>query len=192
MKQTLKNQAKCSGIALAAVAAFSALGTGTAQAAPTFANANINLDRFGNLECTWKETGLTPGSQVRYDCTSQYVGVNTQCFLKNKPVGNSKLLIFNDISAEEVENIDVNRNGTIRAGIVTPIPESETASLICTAPAELTVTAVRWCNNSLVDLTNSITGATVPELFANLVSNGSGSVPSCATLANGPFTPPGE
>ena len=191
MKQTLKNQAQRSGLALAAVAVFAALGTGTAQAA-TFASAAVTLDRFGNLECTFRETGLIPGGQVRYDCTSAFVGVLTQCFLKNKPVGNSKLLVFQDISAEEVENFDVSRNGAVRAAIVTQIPESETASLLCTAPAELAVTAVRWCGNSLVDLTNGITGATVGELFANLVANASGSVPSCAILANGPFTPPGE
>jgi hypothetical protein len=191
MKQTLKNQAKRSGLALAAVAAFSTLGIGTAQAA-TFASAAVTLDRFGNLECTLRETGLTPGGQVRYDCTSQYVGVNTQCMLGRKAVGNSKLLIFKDISAEEVENFDVPKNGTVRAAFITQIPQSETASLLCTAPSELTVTAVRWCNNSLVDLTNSITGASVPELFANLVTNGSGSVPSCAVLANGPFETPGE
>jgi len=191
MKQTLRNQARRAGLALAAAAAFAAFGTGTAQAA-TFANATVSLDRFGNLECTFRETGLTPGAQVRYDCTSQYVGVLQQCMLGRKAVGNSKLLIFQDVSAGEVENIDVNRNGAIRDAIVTQIPESETASLLCTAPAELAVTAVRWCGNSLVDLTNGITGATVGELFANLVANASGSVPSCAILANGPFTPPGE
>jgi hypothetical protein len=112
--------------------------------------------------------------------------------LGRKAVGNSKLLIFQDVSAHELENFDVSRNGAVRAAIVTQIPESETASLLCTAPAELAVTAVRWCNNSLVDLTNNITGATVPELFNTLVANGSGSVPSCADLAIGPFTPPGE
>jgi len=192
MKHTPGSQARRAGLALAAAAAFAAFGTGTAQAAPTFTSATVSLDRFGNLECTFRETGLPPGGQVRYDCTSALVGVLTQCFLKNKPVGNSKLLVFQDISAEEVENFDVSRNGAVRAAIVTQIPESETASLLCTAPAELAVTAVRWCNNSLVDLTNNITGATVGELFANLVANASGSVPSCAILANGPFTPPGE
>lgn len=192
MKQTLKNQANRSGLALAVVAAFAVLGTGTALAAPTFTSANIVLDRFGNLECAFRETGLTPGGQVRYDCTSQYVGVLQQCMLGRKAVGNSKLLIFQDISANELENLEVNRNGQVRAAIITQIPESETASLLCTAPSELTTTAVRWCNNSLVDLTNNILGASVGELFANLVANASGSVPSCAVLANGPFVTPGE
>lgn len=191
MKHTLKNQAKRASIALAAVATFSVLGIGTAQA-QTFASAQVMLDRLGNLECAFRETGLTPGGTVRYDCTSEYVGVLQQCMLGRRAVGNSKLLIFQDISAHELENFEVPRNGTVRAAIITQIPESENASLLCTAPSELTTTAVRWCNNSLVDLTNNITGATVGELFANLVANASGSVPSCAVLANGPFETPGE
>ena len=108
---------------------------------------------------------------VRYDCTSQYVGTLQQCMLGRKAVGNSKLLIFQDISAEEVENFEVPRNGQVRAAIVTNIPESESNSLICTAPSELTVTAVRWCANSLVDLTNNIVAATAPELFVQLAPN---------------------
>ena len=191
MKHILINQTKRAGMALAAVAAFSALGTGTSQAA-SFASAAVTLDRFGNLECLFRETGLPPGGVVRYDCTAQYVGVLQQCMLGRKAVGNSKVLIFQDISADHLENLEVNRNGQVRAAIITQIPQSETASLLCTAPSELTVTAVRWCNGSLVDLTNNITGASVGELFANLVANASGSVPSCAVLANGPFETPGE
>jgi len=192
MKHTLTLHAKRAGIALAAVAAFAALGIGTAQAAPTFASANVTLDRFGNLECAFRETGLPPFGVVRYDCTSQYVGVLQQCILGRKAVGNSKLLIFQDISAGEVENFEIPRNGTVRAAIITNIPESENANLLCTAPSELTTTAVRWCSSSLVDLTNNIVGATAPELFVQLVTNASGSVPGCDTLANGPFETPGE
>ena len=195
MKQILEKHATRAGIALAAVAPFAVFGSVLAAppaSGPTFANATVSLDRFGNLECTLRETGLTPGGQVRYDCTSASVGVNTQCMLKNKAVGNSKLLVFHDISAEEVENVDVSKNGAVRAAIITQIPQSETASLTCTAPSEVTVTAVRWCDNSIVDLTNQITGASVPELFANLVPNGSGSVPDCATLSDMPGLPPGE
>ncbi len=130
---------------------------------------------------------------MRYDCTSQYVGVVEQCIYKNRAVGNSRLYIYNDIHPEEVENLDVINNGSIRASIITQIPEPGEANvIICTVPSEVAVTAVRWCNNSLVDLTNNITGATVTELFAHLVNNGTGSVPSCTTLANGPFTLPGE
>jgi hypothetical protein len=191
MTHTFKNQAKRAGIALAAMAALAALGTGAAQA-QEFVSANVTMDRFGNLECLSRETGLPPGGVVRYDCTSQYVGALQQCMLGRKTVGNSKLLIFQNIHAHEVENFEVPRNGQVRAAIVTQIPESENASLLCTAPSELTTTAVRWCNNSLVDLTNSIVGATAPELFVQLVANASGSVPSCAVLANGPFETPGE
>ena len=60
MTHMLKNQAKRTGIALAAVVAFSAFGTGTAQA-QVFVSANVTLDRFGNLECLSRETGLPPG-----------------------------------------------------------------------------------------------------------------------------------
>ena len=192
MKHTLTLHAKRAGIALAAVAAFAALGIGTAQAAPTFVSAQVMLDRLGNLECAFRETGLPPFGVVRYDCTSQYVGVLQQCILGRKAVGNSKLLIFQDISAGEVENFEIPRNGTVRAAIITNIPESENANLLCTAPSELTTTAVRWCSSSLVDLTNNIVGATAPELFVQLVSNASGSVPACNVLANGPFETPGE
>jgi len=191
MTHTFKNQAKRAGIALAAMAAWAALGIGAAQA-QEFVSANVTMDRFGNLECLSRETGLDPGGVVRYDCTSQYVGVLQQCLLGRKTVGNSKLLIFQDIHAHEVENFEVPRNGQVRAAIVTQIPESENASLLCTAPSELTTTAVRWCASSLVDLTNNIEGATTPELFVQLVANASGSVPSCTILANGPFATPGE
>jgi hypothetical protein len=196
MKQSLKNQAKRAGIALAAVGAFAALGAESAQA-QEFTAASITLENAGesagSLNCSFRETGLIPGGQVRYDCASQYVGVMEQCMYKNKPVGNNRLYIYNNVHPEEVENIDVPRNGTIRATVVTQTPEpGEANAIICTAPSEVTVTSVRWCNNTLTDLTNNVLGATVAELFDQLVPSGSGSVPSCATLANGPFTPPGE
>ena len=196
MKQTLKNQAKRSGLALAMVGAFAAFGTVLAAppaSGPAFVQSSITLDRFGNLECTSRETGLTPGGFVRYDCASQYVGVVEQCMFKTKPVGNPRLYIYNNVHPEEVENFDVPNTGTVRAAVVTIIPEpGEANAMICTAPSEVAVTAVRWCNNQLWDLTNNILGATVPELFAVLVSNGTGTMPSCAALAGGPFTPPGE
>jgi len=197
MKYTFGKQARRAGLVLAAVAAFTALGIGTAQA-QQFAAASITLENAGEaagaLNCSFRETGLTPGGFVRYDCSSQYVGVLQQCMYKNKPVGNSQLYIFNNIHPEEVENLLVKNNGSVRASIITNIPEPGEGGqvLICTAPAELTTTAIRWCNNTLTDLTNNIVGANVAELFAQLVNNGSGSVPSCATLANGPFTTPGE
>ena len=191
MKSAFTHQAKRAGLALAAAVALSAIGVGTAQA-QQFASATVTLDRFGNLECLFRETGLPPLGTVRYDCTGQYVGVLQQCILGRKAVGNPKLLIFQDISAGEILNLEANRNGQIRAALITSIPEAENANLLCTAPSELTTTAVRWCNNSLTDLTNNIVGAAAPELFAQLVANGAGNVPSCAVLANGPFTTPGE
>lgn len=196
MKQMLKNQAKRAGIALAAVGAFAAFGAGSAQA-QEFAAASITLENAGesagSLNCSFRETGLVPGGQVRYDCASQYVGVMEQCMYKNKPVGNNRLYIYNNVHPEEVENFDIKANGTLRATVVTQTPEpGEANAIVCTAPAEVTVTSVRWCNNTLTDLTNGILGATVAELSDQLVPSGSGSVPGCATLANGPFTPPGE
>jgi hypothetical protein len=196
MKQMLKNQARQTGIALAAVAAFAALGTGSAQA-QEFAAASITLETAGEsagaLNCSFRETGLIPGSQVRYDCASQYLGVMEQCMYRRKPVGNSRLYIYNNIHPHELAHVDVGNNGRVRATVITQIPEpGEANAIICTAPAELAVTAVRWCNNSLTDLTNGILATTVAELFAQLEPTAQGSVPSCATLANGPFTTPGE
>jgi len=195
MKHTLINQAKRAGLALAAVAAFAALGIGTAQA-QEFASASITIENAGEaaggLNCSFRETGLIPFSLVRYDCASQYVGVRQQCMLKNRPVGNSQLLIFQNIHPEEVEHFEVKNNGSVRATVVTNIPASETNALICTEPSELTVTAIRWCGNSLTDLTNGVAGPTVMELFEKLVRNGTGSVPGCEVLAEGPFTTPGE
>ncbi len=197
MEQALTHQTRGAGVALfAAMIAVSTLGIGTAQA-QEFTGASITLlnsgEAAGALNCSFKETGLPPGGFVRYDCSSQYVGVLAGCMYQGKLVGNDRLYIFNNIHPEEVENLLVKNNGSIRASVVTQIPEpGEANALICTVPSEVTNLAVRWCNNKLTDLTNKIVGATVPELFAQLVSKVPGSVPDCATLANGPFTPPGE
>jgi hypothetical protein len=196
MKQMLKNQAKQTGIALAAVAAFAALGIGSAQA-QEFAAASITLENAGEsagaLNCSFRETGLIPGSQVRYDCASQYVGVMEQCMYRGKPVGNNRLYIYNNIHPEELAHFDVGNNGRVRGTVITQIPQpGENNAILCTAPSEVAVTSIRWCNNQLWDLTNNIQGATVAELFDQLEPSGGGSVPGCATLANGPFTTPGE
>ena len=196
MKQMLKNQARQTGIALAAVAAFAALGTGSAQA-QEFAAASITLENAGEsagaLNCSFRETGLIPGSQVRYDCASQYVGVMEQCMYRGKPVGNNRLYIYNNIHPEELAHFDVGNNGRVRGTVITQIPQpGENNAILCTAPSEVAVTSIRWCNNQLWDLTNNIQGATVAELFDQLEPSGGGSVPGCATLANGPFTTPGE
>jgi len=196
MKQMLKNQARQTGIALAAVAAFAALGAGSAQA-QEFAAASITLENAGEsagaLNCSFRETGLIPGSQVRYDCASQYVGVMEQCMYRGKPVGNNRLYIYNNIHPEELAHFDVGNNGRVRGTVITQIPQpGENNAILCTAPSEVAVTSIRWCNNQLWDLTNNIQGATVAELFDQLEPSGGGSVPGCATLANGPFTTPGE
>ena len=196
MKQMLKNQARQTGIALAAVAAFAALGTGSAQA-QEFSAASITLENAGEsagaLNCSFRETGLIPGSQVRYDCASQYVGVMEQCMYRGKPVGNNRLYIYNNIHPEELAHFDVGNNGRVRGTVITQIPQpGENNAILCTAPSEVAVTSIRWCNNQLWDLTNNIQGATVAELFDQLEPSGGGSVPGCATLANGPFTTPGE
>jgi hypothetical protein len=195
MKRALTHQARRAGFGLAAVVTYAALGIGSAQA-QEFAAASITLENAGeaagSLNCSFRETDLIPFGYVRYDCSSQYVGVLQQCMLKNRPVGNSQLLIFQDIHPADVEVFDVKGNGSIRETVITQIPESESNALICTAPSELTVTAIRWCDNTLTDLTNGVPGTTVPELYDQLVRNGTGSVPSCENLANGPFTTPGE
>ena len=196
MKHTLKNQAKRAGIALAAVGAFAALGAGSAQA-QEFAAASITLENAGesagSLNCSFRETGLVPGGQVRYDCASQYVGVMEQCMYRGKPVGNNRLYIYNNIHPQELEHFDVGNNGRVRGTVITQIPQpGESNAILCTAPSEVAVTSIRWCNNQLWDLTNNIQGATVAELFDQLEPSGGGSVPGCATLANGPFTTPGE
>ena len=196
MKQMLKNQAKRAGIALAAVGAFAALGAGSAQA-QEFAAASITLENAGEsagaLNCSFRETGLIPGGQVRYDCASQYVGVMEQCMYRGKPVGNNRLYIYNNIHPEELAHFDVGNNGRVRGTVITQIPQpGENNAILCTAPSEVAVTSIRWCNNQLWDLTNNIQGATVAELFDQLEPSGGGSVPGCATLANGPFTTPGE
>ncbi len=195
MKHTALNQAKGAGMVLGAVVAFAALGIGTAHA-QEFASASITIENAGEaaggLNCSFRETGLVPYSLVRYDCSSQYVGVLQQCMLRHRPVGNSQLLIFQNIHPEELAHFEVKNNGQVRGTVITNIPESESNALICTEPSELTVTAVRWCDNSLADLTNGVAGPTVPELFEQLVKNGTGSVPGCGKLAEGPFTTPGE
>jgi hypothetical protein len=197
MKQALTRQTRRAGIALfAAMTAVSTLGIAAAQA-QEFAAASITLENAGEaagaLNCSFRETGLPPGGFVRYDCSSQYVGVLAGCIYKGKLVGNSRLYIYNNIHPEEVENLLVKNNGSVRASVITQIPEpGEANALLCTAPSEVTNLAIRWCNNNLTDLTNNIVGATVPELFAQLVSKVPGTVPDCAALANGPFTPPGE
>jgi len=193
MKHTVINQAKRAGIALAAVAAFSALGTGTAQAAQ-FTRAEISLDRAGGLTCTFRETGLGASSVIAYTCGAEALGVVSGCYSRNKFVGPTAVSIFKNVSSSEHEGepttLIARNNGTIAATLTAAIPESEGAE-ICTEPAVAKVIAVRWCNASLVDVTNNIVGASTGELFAQLESTGTSAivVPTCAELQAAPATP---
>ena len=193
MKYTLKNQAKRVGIALAAVAAFSALGIGTAQAA-SFASATVSLDRLGNLQCTFKEVGLGALALINYSCGAEALGVVSGCFVKNKLVANSTLTtaIFKDVAPEEPVALLARNNGVISTTLTTEIPESEGGGEhACTEPAQSQVIAVRWCNVSLVDTTNNIVGTAEGGLFAQLVRTGTTviDVPTCAELLAAPATP---
>jgi hypothetical protein len=193
MKHTVINQAKRAGIALAAVAAFSALGTGTAQAA-AFASASISLDTAGALTCKFRETGLGGSSLITYTCGAQALGVVSGCFDRNKFVGPTAVAFFKDVSSsgEEGEPVTLiaKNNGTINTTLTAEVPESEGEEL-CTEPAVAKVITVRWCNASLVDVTNNIVGASTGELFAQLESTGTSAivVPTCAELQAAPATP---
>jgi hypothetical protein len=184
MKQTLKNQAKRAGIALAAMAAFTAFGAGTAQAAPTFTRADITLDNAGNLTCGFRETGLGAYSQITYDCGAQALGVVSGCFVKNKFVGPTSTAVFHDVTTEEAIALLAKNNGAINGTITVEAPESHGGGETCTEPAESKPVAVRWCNASLVDITNGIVGASVGELFAQLARTGTSVIvtPTCAEL----------
>jgi hypothetical protein len=197
MKITLKHQAKRSAIALAAAAVFAAFGIGTAQAA-SFASASISVETqgegAGGLNCSFRETGLGPYASVTYFCGATDVGVVSQCFYKNKPVGNPlPVLHFENVSNAgtegEAEALMANNSGRISATVTAELPESEAGHGACTEPAVLTVTAVRWCNASLVDTTYNITGAGPVDVFAQIERAGTGTVPLCADLELLPPTP---
>jgi hypothetical protein len=196
MKHTLTLHAQRAGIALAAAVALSALGTGPAQA-QEFTRAEISLDRAGNLTCTFRETGLGAFSVIAYTCGAEALGVVSGCYVRNKFVGPTAVSIFKDVSSQEHEGqpttLVAKNNGTILATLTAAIPESEGGEQghLCTEPAEERVIAVRWCNASLVDVTNNIVGASVGELFEQLESTGTSAVvvPTCAELQAAPPTP---
>lgn len=192
MKHTLKNQAQRAGIALAVVAAFAALVTGTAQAAPSFGSVTLSIEprgeATGGLTCTWRETGLGSSQVVYYECGAGAVGALNACVFKNRVIFNSptRLDTFKAVTgAHEGEGGLVpflsQKNGLISASTTTPIPTIETATELCTEPSVQTVVAVRWCNASLTDTTNNLVGATVGELSQEFFS-GVGTVPSCTDL----------
>ena len=190
MKQTLNNQAKRTGIALAAMAAFTAFGTVLAAppaAAPAFTRADLSLDNAGSLACAFRETGLGAYSQITYDCGAQALGVVSGCFVKNKFVGPTSTAVFHYVTGEEAIALLANNNGTINSTITVEAPESHGGhggGELCTEPAVEQVVTVRWCNASLEDMTNGIVGASVGELFAQLARTGTSVVvtPTCAEL----------
>lgn len=201
MKHTLRDQARRSGIVVAAVAAFTALGIGTAAAAaptnePSFASADISIEprgeEAGGLTCSWRETGLGPYQVVYYSCEAGAVGVLEACVYKNKLISNTptRLSVFNDVAGEHGAPVPFlsKNNGQINASTTTAIPESHGEGELCTEPTEAAVVAVRWCNASLTDTTNNLPGATKSELFEEFIS-GAGSVPSCEELLADPPAP---
>ncbi len=83
--------------------------------------------------------------------------------------------------------------GTITSAILTAYPTAEENPLVpplCPEVEGVTITeeitAIRWCNASLADTTNVITGASEPTLFLQIKRNGSGTVPDCGALAGMP------
>ena len=195
MKYTFGKQAKQSGIALAAVAAFTALGTGTAQAA-SFATAGITVNSVGFLDASFKETGLGAGASVNYTSGATDVGWMTQCFVRNKPVANiaPKLHVAHTADGLTTDRTLLASNrGTITSSILTAYPTAEETHgeiPLCPEVEGVTITeeitAIRWCNASLTDTSNSIQGAAVPTLFLQIIRNGSSAVPECGTLATLP------
>jgi hypothetical protein len=212
MKQTLKNQAKRSGIALAAVGAFAAFGTVLAAppaGGPTFTKASItvaprtseaNETTAGDLNCSFTETGVGPYAQVSYECKAAVVGVVEACVYKNKIISATQLSTFTNVSnvegGHEAQVFLAKANGTVTGSVITAIPEAGEGGgggeqHLCPELGEINgpepteeVVAVRWCNASLTDTTNNIQGAAVTELFQEFYPGST--VPSCAVLLNPP------
>jgi hypothetical protein len=196
MKHAFDRQARRTGIAVAVACALGTLVTATAQAA-TFASADISVETRGEaagaLNCTFRETGLGSYAFVDYFCGATDVGVVQQCFYKGKPVSAPlPVLHFENVSNAgtegETEPLIANNSGRINGLVTAALPEGG-AEGACTEPAELLVTAVRWCNASLVDITNNIASGDPIELFAQIERYGTGTVPSCNDLELIPPTP---
>jgi hypothetical protein len=194
MKHTFGKQAKQASLALAAVGAFAAFGIGTAQA-QEFTTADITINSVGFLDCAFKETGLTPGATVNYSCNATDVGWLTQCFIKNKPVANIAPKLHVAHAADGLtttQDRTASKRGTVTSAILTAYPtvEAEPEEPLCPEVEGLTITeeitAIRWCNASLTDVTNGVPGANVSELFLQMKRNGASNVPDCGTLAGMP------
>ena len=140
MKQTLKNQAKLSGIALAAVGAFAAFGTVLAAppaGGPAFARASITIAprtseanevTAGDLNCSFTEAGLGPYALVAYECKAAAVGVVEACVYKNKIISATQLSTFTNVTNVEGEHgapvLLAKANGAITGSVTTAIPEA--------------------------------------------------------------------
>jgi hypothetical protein len=194
MKHTFGKQAKQFSIALAAVATFTALGIGTAQAA-SFTTADISINSVGFINCSFKETGLGAGAAVNYTCGATDVGWVSQCFVKNKPVANLPTKVHVAHTSDGLttsRTYTATNRGVITQSILTAYPtaEAEVQEPLCpeTEGVVITeeITAIRWCNASLVDMTNNIVGASEPTLFLQMKRNGSSAVPECGVLATLP------
>ena len=192
MRHTIKAQGKRVGFAFVAVGAMTVLGAGAAQA-QTFERADIALDNAGNLQCRFLETGLGAQSLISYSCGAEAVGVISGCFAKNKFVGPTSLAVFKNVSnqGEEGEGATLlaNNNGSVRSTITVDVPESHGGE-VCTEPAEARPIAVRWCNASLVDITNNVIGATAGDLLELVARTGTvvPDIPTCAELLAAPPT----
>lgn len=212
MKHTVKNTAKLSGLALAAVGAFAAFGTVLAAppaSGPAFAKASITISprtseaaetTAGDLNCSFTETGVGPYAQVSYECKAAAVGVVEACVYKNKIISATQLSTFTNVSnvegGHEAQVFLAKANGTVTGSVITAIPEAGEGGgggegNLCPELGEVNgpepaveVVAVRWCNASLTDTTNNIVGTTVSELFQEFYPGST--VPSCAVLLGTP------
>ena len=204
MEYTYTNQAKRAGIALAVVAAFTALGTVAAQAA-VFTSANLSIAArsneaqevaAGDLTCAWREAELGSFAQVEYACAAQAVAMVEACVYKNQIISATQTSVFTNVTGEHETVFLAGNNGRINGTLYTSpghggggegelCPHIEVPGGEANQP-EVEVVAVRWCNASLTDTTNNIVGATAAELLG-VLQKGAFDVPSCAEIL--PVTP---
>ena len=191
MKHSVQNHAKRTGASLVAAVGIAMFGIGSAQADPTFTTANITVNSVGFLECAFKEAGLPPGAPVDYSCGATDVGWVTQCFIKSKPVSNipPKLHVaHNSDGLTTIQDRTASNRGTVTSSILTAYPtvEEEVGPPLCPETEGITiteeVTAIRWCNTTLTDVTNNVPGASEAELFQQLNRKGSSDIPGCDVL----------
>ncbi len=193
MKHTFGKQASLAGIALAA-AAVMAPGIANAQTAPvsgtTFVKGALSIETstageaaVGGLACSWQEAGLHPVQLIPYACDADVVGGLLGCVSKNKLVGAAVPFtpVHHPLAIDGGPVGFVSNNkGRINGTTTTAVPVTEVGE--CTEPAEAQIVAVRWCNASLTDTTNTLVGATASELFQQFFSGLTATVPSCAQL----------